>query len=145
MHDVVMAPEGTGRKIRVPGVEMAGKTGTAEFGPREQRKRHAWMIAFAPFDAPRYAVAMVVDEGVSGGETAAPRLHRLFSGLFDRPVSAPAPRAGRRGRGRMMKRTHWAGRPAPAWTGPSCSPSACCCCSAFSSSTAPPPATPRRR
>ena len=90
MHDVVMAPEGTGRKIRVAGVEMAGKTGTAEFGPRDQRKRHAWMIAFAPFDAPRYAVAMVVDEGVSGGETAAPRLHRLFSGLFDRPVSAPA-------------------------------------------------------
>jgi penicillin-binding protein 2 len=89
MHDVVMAPEGTGARIRVPGVDMAGKTGTAEFGPREQRKRHAWMIAFAPFDAPRYAVAMVVDEGVSGGVTAAPRLNRLFSGLFDRPAATP--------------------------------------------------------
>ena len=99
MHDVVMAPEGTGRKIRVEGIDMAGKTGTAEFGTRENRKRHAWMIAFAPFDQPRFAVAMVVDEGVSGGETAAPRLHRLFSGLFDRPVAAPAPAAAPAGGG----------------------------------------------
>ncbi len=94
MRDVVMAPEGTGRRVRVPGVEMAGKTGTAEFGPRDQRKRRAWMIAFAPYDAPRYAAVLVVDEGVSGGETAAPRLHRIFSGLFDRPVEAAAAAPG---------------------------------------------------
>ena len=47
------------------------------------------MIAFAPFDAPRYAVAMVVDEGVSGGETAAPRMRQLMTGLF-----APNPQGG---------------------------------------------------
>ena len=82
MRDVVMSPTGTGRAMGVPGVEMAGKTGTAEFGPSNARKRHAWMIAFAPYDRPRYAVAMVVDEGVSGGETVAPRMRRLMSGLF---------------------------------------------------------------
>jgi penicillin-binding protein 2 len=82
MRSVVMSPAGTGRAMRVDRVTMAGKTGTAEFGPRDARKRHAWMIAFAPYDQPRYAVVMVVDEGVSGSETAAPRMHRLMSGLF---------------------------------------------------------------
>ena len=82
MRDVVMSPSGTGRAMGIPGVVMAGKTGTAEFGPSTARKRHAWMIAFAPYDRPRYAVVMIIDEGVSGGETAAPKMHRLMSELF---------------------------------------------------------------
>ncbi len=82
MRDVVMSPTGTGRAMGIPGVVMAGKTGTAEFGPAAARKRHAWMIAFAPYDRPKYAVVMVVDEGVSGGETVAPRMRRLMTGLF---------------------------------------------------------------
>ena len=82
MRAVVMTPNGTGRAIQVPGVTVAGKTGTAEFGRKDERKRHAWMIAFAPYEAPRYAVVMLVDEGISGSETAAPRMRRLMHGLF---------------------------------------------------------------
>ncbi|HMO03278.1 MAG TPA: penicillin-binding protein 2 [Kiritimatiellia bacterium] len=88
MKDVVMSPTGTGRTARIPGVVMAGKTGTAEFGRKDEKRRHAWMVAFAPFDAPRYAVAMLIDEGVSGGETAAPRMKLLMQALF--PESQPA-------------------------------------------------------
>jgi penicillin-binding protein 2 len=94
MREVVMAAYGSGRKVRVPGLVMAAKTGSAEYGPRDDRKLHAWMIAFAPYDQPRYAVAMVVDEGISGGETAAPRLQRLFSGLFDKPLPPPPAEGG---------------------------------------------------
>lgn len=83
MHDVVMAPGGTGARARVAGVDMAGKTGTAEFGLKEERRKHGWMVLFAPFDQPRYAVAMVVDEAVSGGFTVAPRLHTLMEALFN--------------------------------------------------------------
>lgn len=91
MHDVVMAPTGTGRRAAVPGVEMAGKTGTAEYGQKEGRKKHGWMIVFAPFDKPRYAVAMVVDDAVSGGLTVGPRVHGLMSGIFG---VAPAAETG---------------------------------------------------
>lgn len=82
MHDVVMAPTGTGRRAGIPGVEMAGKTGTAEYGQKEDRKKHGWMIVFAPYDKPRYAVAMVVDDAVSGGLTVGPRVHELMLGIF---------------------------------------------------------------
>ena len=86
MRDVVNGAWGSARKVALPGVVIAGKTGTAEFGRKDERKRHAWMIAFAPFDQPRYAVAMLVDEGVSGGETAAPRMRQLLLGLFEAPA-----------------------------------------------------------
>jgi len=82
MHDVIMAPTGTGKRASVPGIEMAGKTGTAEYGEKEDRKKHGWMILFAPYDKPRYAVAMVVDDAVSGGFTVGPRLQKLMMGIF---------------------------------------------------------------
>lgn len=82
MHDVVMAPGGTGARARIAGVEMAGKTGTAEFGMKGEQHKHGWMLLFAPFDRPRYAVAMVIDEAVSGGFTVAPRLHDMMQSLF---------------------------------------------------------------
>lgn len=82
MKDVVMSPRGTGRLAGVPGVTMAGKTGTAEYGRKDEGKRLAWMIAFAPYDNPRYAVALVVEEGATGGTTAAPRMKKIMTGLF---------------------------------------------------------------
>jgi len=82
MHDVVMAPTGTGRRACIEGIEMAGKTGTAEFGEKGSGNKHGWMLIFAPFDQPRYAVAMVVDEAVSGGLTVAPRMRILMDGIF---------------------------------------------------------------
>lgn len=88
MYDVVMAPTGTGGRARIPGVEMAAKTGTAEYGEKEDRKKHGWMILFAPYDKPRYAVAMVVDDAVSGGFTVGPRLHDLMRGIFQVPSAA---------------------------------------------------------
>lgn len=94
MHDVVMAPTGTGGRARIPGVEMAGKTGTAEYGLKEERHKHGWMILFAPYEHPRYAVAMVVDDAVSGGFTVGPRLHGLMMGIFGK---TDEPRAGEAG------------------------------------------------
>lgn len=87
MKDVIMSPTGSGRTARIPGVVVAGKTGTAEFGRKDEKHRHAWMVAFAPYDQPKYAIAILIDEGVSGGETAAPRMRQLLHALF--PDSAP--------------------------------------------------------
>jgi len=82
MHDVIEAESGTGKRAKVEGVEMAGKTGTAEFGIKAERKKYTWMTLFAPFEAPRYAVAVIIEEGVSGGLTVAPRVGRLMTGIF---------------------------------------------------------------
>jgi len=61
---------GTGTSAAISGVTVAGKTGTAEVGPG--RPSDAWFIAFAPVEAPRVAVAVLVVNGGVGGDVAAP-------------------------------------------------------------------------
>lgn len=89
MRDVVMAEDGTGRRLRVAGFMLAGKTGTAEYGRKEEGKKRGWMIAFGPFEAPRLAVAMVVEDAVSGGMTVAPRLQQFFAAALGAGTNAP--------------------------------------------------------
>ena len=85
MRRAVMAENGTARRARAAGVEMAGKTGTAEFGPPTARRHRGWFISFAPYDRPRYALAIVVDEAISGGLTAAPLAREVWEALFAAP------------------------------------------------------------
>ena len=74
---------GTGTAAAVPGVEVAGKTGTAELrptatGPQDPKNTDAWFVAFAPARAPEVAVAvMLVGQG-QGGTTAAPLARRVL-------------------------------------------------------------------
>lgn len=87
MYDVVMNPEGTARKARVAGIEIAGKTGSAQYKKRVdgkvENRVQTWMISYAPFDFPRYAVAFLVEDGVSGGNTVGPRLSALYQKIFE--------------------------------------------------------------
>lgn len=83
MLDVVHAPTGTGRLAMVSRMSMAGKTGSAEYGPRNARKKFAWMIVYAPVENPRYAVSLVIENALSGGRTAAPRIQRIMERIVD--------------------------------------------------------------
>ncbi len=83
MRDVIEHHEGTGRAARIPGILMAGKTGTAEYGQKQAGRNHGWMILFAPFENPRYAVAMVMDDALSGGISLAPRMRQLMLEIFE--------------------------------------------------------------
>jgi len=73
---VGVVESGTGRSARIDGVQVAGKTGTAQ--TLQGQPPHAWFTAFAPADAPRVAVAVIVENGGSlgneatGGAVAAP-------------------------------------------------------------------------
>jgi peptidoglycan glycosyltransferase len=61
---------GTGQAAAIPGVAVAGKTGTAQNATGQQS--HAWFISFAPATNPRVAVAVIVEHGGQGGVAAAP-------------------------------------------------------------------------
>lgn len=82
MRRVICESSGTGHLAGLPDVVMAGKTGTAEFGRKGSGQQHGWMILFAPYDNPKYAVAMVVDESISGGATVGPRLRKMMADIF---------------------------------------------------------------
>jgi penicillin-binding protein A len=93
MLAVVNDPRGTGTAAQIPGVQVAGKTGTAE--TTNGAKPHAWFIAFAPADHPKYAVAVLVEHGgdnaaeSTGGRVAAPIAKQILQTL----LSAPAPKS----------------------------------------------------
>lgn len=71
MTQVVEDENGTGTAAQVPGVTVAGKTGTAQHG--EGADDHAWFISFAPVQDPQVAVAVVIpNAGATGGDAAAP-------------------------------------------------------------------------
>jgi penicillin-binding protein 2 len=82
MYDVVMSGRENAKCVQVGNIVIAGKTGTAEYGKKEEGKKNTWMISFAPFDHPRYAIAFIVENGVFGGTTVAPRLHELYKNIF---------------------------------------------------------------
>ena len=69
MRRVVMEPGGTGGSARIPGIVVAGKTGTAE---NPHGKSHSWFIGFAPFDNPKIAICVLVENVGYGGSFAAP-------------------------------------------------------------------------
>lgn len=79
MRDVVEGIRGTGKAIGGLAVPCAGKTGTAQIGGG---MKDTWVIAFAPYDKPTVAVALVVERGESGGKTAAPRVHNILASIF---------------------------------------------------------------
>lgn len=67
--------QGSGTRARIRGVKVAGKTGTAELAEGEP---HAWFAAFAPAEAPRVVVVIVVEHGGTGGRVAAPRARQVL-------------------------------------------------------------------
>lgn len=69
MHDVVWEPFGTGRRARVPGITVCGKTGTVQNVHGED---HSGFFAFAPKDNPQIALSVYVENAGGGGEWAAP-------------------------------------------------------------------------
>ncbi len=76
---------GTASRLAVPDVRTAGKTGTAQLG---NGLSHAWIVGFAPADAPRVAVAVIVEAqpGASeqtGGRVAAPIAQAVLSAALD--------------------------------------------------------------
>jgi cell division protein FtsI/penicillin-binding protein 2 len=72
---------GTGTAAAIPGVQVAGKTGTAELRPnsKDPKDADAWFVAFAPAKRPRVAVAVMLVGAGFGGKAAAPIAKRVVA------------------------------------------------------------------
>lgn len=84
LWEVVNHPKGTGRIARIDGIDVSGKTGTAQLVERkdddteseteisDHHKAHAWFVSYAPSIDPKIAVAVIVEHGEHGSSAAAP-------------------------------------------------------------------------
>jgi peptidoglycan glycosyltransferase len=83
---IQVVARGSGAEAQIDGVTVAGKTGTAQTTAGESP--HAWFIAFAPAETPRYAVAVIVEHGgdfgdeATGGAVAAPKAKAVLENLL---------------------------------------------------------------
>jgi penicillin-binding protein 2 len=95
MVGVVNAPDGTAHGARLDNVVVAGKTGTAQVikeaqgvrlkenaGP-EQFRDHGWLIAFAPHDHPKIAIACIIEHAGHGGSSAGPVVKAVLQKFFE--------------------------------------------------------------
>ncbi len=76
---------GTGGGARIPGVDVAGKTGTAQMIAKSRSDRgqdHAWFAAFAPVRDPEVVVVVLVERGGKGGQVAAPVAKKVLESIF---------------------------------------------------------------
>jgi penicillin-binding protein 2 len=90
---------GTAHQAAVKGIEVAGKTGTAQWGPTDRQRIAAWFAGFLPADAPKYSFAALYEgePGVKtgGGSHAAPIIGKIFKEIYKKSAtnkaSTPAP------------------------------------------------------
>ena len=85
---VVQDKKGTGGRCRIKGLQVAGKTGTAQVIKQSKRRMdekmawryrdHAWFVAYAPAQDPQIAVAVLVEHGGHGGSAAAPIARKII-------------------------------------------------------------------
>ena len=102
MFGAVNWPNGTATRVRVPGVTVAGKTGTAEFARDENKDgqpdrdekgnlpTHAWFTSFAPYNDPEIVVTVFVANGGEGSAVAAPVATKILQAYFEKNPPAQA-------------------------------------------------------
>lgn len=88
--------QGTAHRAKVKGIDVAGKTGTAQWGPKDRQRIAAWFAGFLPADAPRYAFAAVYEgepnvKSIGGGSHAAPMIGQMFKQVYHSAKKEGAP------------------------------------------------------
>ena len=95
MRRVTNGTAGTARSLKIPGVQMAGKTGTAQvmsfsadqiYAACESRpvhlRHHGWFVAWAPYDKPEITVAVLAQHSCHGNPGAAPVVRDIIEAYF---------------------------------------------------------------
>ncbi len=86
MVDAVNAPAGTAHQASLDNVSVAGKTGTAQWGPKDRERTAAWFAGFVPAERPQYAFAALYEGEVGskahGGTAAAPMIGKILRQVY---------------------------------------------------------------
>src|SRR5947208_17190692 len=86
MVEVVNGAGGTAHQASLDNVEVAGKTGTAQWGPKNKERTAAWFGGFLPADQPQYAFAALyegeVGSKVHGGSAAGPMIASVLKQVY---------------------------------------------------------------
>ncbi len=82
MWKVVNEEGGTAGRARIKGVQVAGKTGTAQFWRSGVKDNHTWFLSFAPYEDPKYAVVVFVQGAKSGGGVPAPIAAKILDDIL---------------------------------------------------------------
>lgn len=77
---IASVDQGWAHAAAIPGVELGGKTGTAEIA--SEQPPHSWFIGFAPGDSPRYAIAVLMEGAGFGSAQAAPAAKKVIQALL---------------------------------------------------------------
>ncbi|MFT4176500.1 MAG: penicillin-binding protein 2 [Luteolibacter sp.] len=100
MWMAVNQPGGTAGRVKMTNIEIAAKTGTAQTSDRGKYSNNSWIISFAPYDKPKYAVCVLAQNAGSGGAVCGPLVNMIYSGLFAQeqglrlPLKAQKPYSG---------------------------------------------------
>jgi penicillin-binding protein 2 len=96
LYDAVNHPKGSSWAARVPGLDVAGKTGTAQTGKNhkegaegDENNSHSWFASFAPSKKPEIAVVVLIEHGGFGRKAAAPVAMEIFEDYFHKPHYVP--------------------------------------------------------
>ncbi|MCK5071161.1 MAG: penicillin-binding protein 2 [Desulfocapsa sp.] len=102
MEEVIQGRRGTARKVRIKGLTIGGKTGTAQVVRLKQYKHlkeedipykyrdHAWFTCYAPAEDPEIAITVLVEHGLHGGSTAGPVARALLEEYFSDDIKLAA-------------------------------------------------------
>jgi penicillin-binding protein 2 len=102
LFNVVQGNHGTARRIRLKGINIAGKTGTAQvFSVKKGEKMntgdldyslkdHAWFVCFAPAEKPVIAISVIIEHGEHGSSAAAP----VAGALIEKYIQKPSKKEG---------------------------------------------------
>ena len=109
LFGVVQGKRGTARNVRIKGLTVAGKTGTAQVvrlsqykGLKEQEipykfRDHAWFTCYAPADNPKIAVTVLVEHGLHGGSGAGPIARVVLKKYFEQYLREQAEQQAQEG------------------------------------------------
>ncbi|MEI6175560.1 MAG: penicillin-binding transpeptidase domain-containing protein [Verrucomicrobiota bacterium] len=73
---------GTTGKVKIPKVSIAAKSGTAQTIDNGKKSNNSWIITFAPYENPKYAICILVQNGGSGGGVCGPLANLVYRGIF---------------------------------------------------------------